>query len=191
MNDQKKTLTAIDMGDLITPLLDQGRCCRFVSCGNSMFPFIRNRDTVTLIPCKKTALTVGDVVAYRHPMSSNLVIHRVISEKNGCYLMKGDNAREPDAQITMEHVTGILQGITRNGRTVTLGLGCEKAWIALLSRLGLFGPFSSRVSSCVGRLFARIPEQSKPPLNEKRIDRTGSMGIKGKDVSHLTSKIRN
>ncbi len=157
VNDQKKTLTAIDMGDLITPLLDQGRCCRFVSYGNSMFPFIRNRDTVTLIPCKKPALAVGDVIAYRHPLSSNLVIHRIISEKNGCYLMKGDNAREPDAQITMEHVTGILQGIRRNGRTVRIGLGREKAWIALLSRLGLFGPFSLRVVICVGRLFTRNP----------------------------------
>lgn len=156
MNDQM-TLTAMDMGDLIAPLLAQGRCCRFVSCGNSMFPFIRNRDTVTLIPCTKPVLTVGDVIAYRHPLSSNLVIHRVISEKNGCYLMKGDNAREPDAQIIMEQVTGILQDVTRNGRTFTLGLGREKAWIALLSRLGLFGPFSSRVVSCVGRLFARIP----------------------------------
>jgi hypothetical protein len=122
-----------------------------------MFPFIRNRDTVTLIPCIKPALTVGDVVAYRHPMSSNLVIHRVISKKNGCYLMKGDNAREPDALITMEHVAGILKGIRRNGRSVRIGLGHEKVWIALLSRLGLFGHFSSRFVSCVVRLFIRTP----------------------------------
>jgi hypothetical protein len=153
----QKTSTAADMGDLISPLLAKGNRCCFVSCGNSMFPFIRNRDTVTITPCSKPTLSLGDVVAYRHPLSSCLVIHRVISETIGCYLMKGDNAREPDALISMDHVLGIAESVMRNGRAVRLGLGRERIWIALLSRIGLFGPFSSRVVSCVGRLFARIP----------------------------------
>lgn len=153
----QKTSTAADMGDLISPLLAKGHRCRFVTCGNSMFPFIRNRDTVTITPCSKPALSLGDVVAYRHPLSSNLVIHRIISKKNGFYLMKGDNAREPDALISMDHVAGILDGVTRKGRLVSLGLGRERIWIALLSRVGLFGFISSKAASFFGKLIARIP----------------------------------
>ncbi|MBU1172371.1 MAG: S24/S26 family peptidase [Proteobacteria bacterium] len=123
-----------ELGELISPLLRDGRCCRFVSGGSSMLPFIRNRDCITIAPLKGQTPAMGDVLAYFHPVSSTVIVHRVIGKKKGSFLMKGDNCRSPDGVISPDHICGILVKIERGSRTIGLGMGLEKKVIALMSR---------------------------------------------------------
>lgn len=128
---------ADDMGRLIAPLLKDGLSCRLVCGGNSMAPLIQSGDTLTLAPLGKRHITVGDVLAYRHPRSSHLVIHRVVELRNHHAVMKGDHAREPDACIQRKDVLGILETVTRNDRQVMAGLGSGRRYMARFSRMGL------------------------------------------------------
>jgi hypothetical protein len=113
------------MCDLIRPLLAEGRICRFVAGGMSMYPFIRDRDCVTIAPLDGKKPELGDVLAFFGEGSSSVVIHRMIRKRNGGYLMKGDNCRCPDGLIPPDRIGGILVKLERGGRTVRLGMGPE------------------------------------------------------------------
>ena len=146
-------LTAQNMADLIAPLLERGQRCRFVSGGNSMAPFIKDKDLVTIAPFAGGSLCLGTVVAYRHPVSRCLVIHRIVSKNRDGYVVKGDNCGFSDGVIHSGHVLGVLAEVKRQGRNVCFGLGREKRLIGFLSRCGLLSGFKARAARASKRLF--------------------------------------
>jgi hypothetical protein len=81
---------------------------------------------------------MGDVVAFLHPETKLLCIHRVLSCNKGAFLIQGDNSPgKPDGMIPVEAIMGRVTQVERSGRRVRLGLGPERTLIALLSRSGL------------------------------------------------------
>ena len=120
--------------ELLSAVTEKGKSFRFRASGMSMYPFIRNKDVVTISPLPTGSPKIGDVVAFLLPETRKLVIHRVIDKRNGCYIIKGDNAPKPDGLIPSENVIGLLTNVERNGRKVVLGLGTERRLIATLAR---------------------------------------------------------
>jgi hypothetical protein len=57
------------------------------------------------------------------------------------YLIKGDNALEPDGVISKDNILGYVTRVQRNGRNIFAGLGPERYIVALLSRRTLIFPF--------------------------------------------------
>jgi signal peptidase I len=57
--------------------------------GNSMLPLYQKGDLV--ITRRETAYAVGDIVTYHNKELKAPVIHRIIAEKNGAFVMKGDH----------------------------------------------------------------------------------------------------
>ncbi len=88
-----------------------------------MYPFIRDRDVVTVAPLGGRPPLVGDVVAIIHPINGRLVIHRVIRRRHSGWLIRGDNCQEVDGVVTIEDILGYVISIERQGRQVRLGLG--------------------------------------------------------------------
>jgi hypothetical protein len=116
----------------------KGRLFRFNVGGHSMAPFIRDGDTVTLSPLSTRPPSPGDVVAFLHPETKGLCLHRVVSVHQGLCLLQGDNLpTEPDGFIPQEAIFGKVAGVERGGRQIRLGLGPERRLIAYLSRHGL------------------------------------------------------
>jgi signal peptidase I len=122
------------MGNLIGPLLAEGRTCRFIAGGMSMYPFIRDLDCVTVEPLHKQSPKVGDVLAFFIGKPSTVVIHRVIDIRRGRYLMKGDNCPLPDGLIDKHRIGGILVNVERNGRIIYFGSGPERKIIGMISQ---------------------------------------------------------
>lgn len=80
---------------------------------------------------------VGDVVAFIHPETQLLCLHRVLSVHGDSFFIQGDNMPEkPDGMIPRESIVGRVTGIERAGRRVRLGLGPERLLLAMLSRCG-------------------------------------------------------
>lgn len=124
--------------ELLNAVISKGLPFRFMAKGLSMFPFIRDGDVITVSPLNRSLPSIGDVVAFNHPLDKRIVVHRVVGRSTKGYLIiKGDNVKKPDGNILINYVVGRVSKVQRNGRRVFLGLGKEKYLIALFSRLGL------------------------------------------------------
>jgi hypothetical protein len=103
-----------------------------------MAPFIRDGDIISVFPLSSPRPGMGDVVAFLHPETKLLCIHRVLSCNKGALLIQGDNLPgKPDGMITREAIMGRVTRVERGGRRVRLGFGPERILLALLSRSGL------------------------------------------------------
>ena len=126
---------------------------RFSAGGCSMTPFIKDGDIISVSPPSSRLPGMGDVVAFLHPETKLLCIHRVLSCNKGALLIQGDNSPgKPDGMIPMEAVMGRITRVERGGRRIRLGLGPERILIALLSRSGLL----DIIRRCAGPLYVYL-----------------------------------
>jgi len=105
-----------------------------------MAPFIRDGDVLTVRPCPNARPRMGDVAAIIHPVSQQLLVHRVVGRKSDSCVTQGDNTSETDGLIPESHILGALASIERNGARVRFGLGAERFLIAGLVRIRLLRP---------------------------------------------------
>jgi hypothetical protein len=130
--------------EFIEAVLAKGAQFRFRARGFSMHPFIQDGDVITVLPLDGHAPKPGEVVAFCHPQTQKLVVHRVLAAfAEGC-VIRGDSASEADGFISLENVLGTVGRVEREGRQVRLGLGPERRLIAWLSRHNLLQPFIRR-----------------------------------------------
>jgi signal peptidase len=122
--------------ELLQAVLAEGNPVRFRARGLSMSPFIKDGDVVTLAPLAGAMPKTGDIAAFLHPATGKVVVHRIVRERSGCYVFKGDNAGEVDAALPLEQILALVTKIERDGREVPCGRRGAAA-VARLSRSGL------------------------------------------------------
>jgi hypothetical protein len=124
--------------ELMLAVHAKGMPFRFKAGGHSMAPFIRDGDVILVSPIASRAPGLGDVVAFVHPETELLCMHRVLSVNGDRFLIKGDNMPEkPDGMIPRVAIIGRVTHVKRNGRRISLGLGPERLLLAFLSRCSL------------------------------------------------------
>lgn len=126
--------------ELLRAVLDRGVPFRFRAPGFSMCPFVRDGDVITVSRLPGGSPGPGRVVAFIHPGTGKLVVHRMVGKKGDSYLIKGDNSPEADAFVPKGDILGYVTKVERDGRRVFIGLGMERLPIAFLSRRGLLYP---------------------------------------------------
>ncbi len=130
--------------EFVKAVLANGAQFRFRARGFSMHPFIQDGDLITVLPPDGHGPKPGGVVAFCHPETQKLVVHRVLAAfAEGC-IIRGDSAPEADGFIRLENLLGAVGRVERDGRQVRLGLGPERRLIAWLSRRNLLQPFLHR-----------------------------------------------
>ncbi len=149
------SLSGVALAELLQATLAKGAPFRFKVKGFSMSPFIKCQDVLTVSPFNGRALGLGNIVAFIHPLTENLVIHRIVGKQGNFYLIKGDNAIKPDALVLEENILGYVTKVEREGKRVFLGLGPERFLIVLLSRTSIFFPFLLTVWRIVRSLIRR------------------------------------
>jgi signal peptidase I len=127
------SLSTRDMAGILRNVIGKGASFRFEARGFSMNPSIKDGDIITVSPCS-ARLRFGDIVAFAHPITDGLVVHRIIGIRNGSFFVKGDNSRSFDGLVSKSQVLGRISRIERSRRNVRMGLGVERIAIALLSR---------------------------------------------------------
>jgi len=108
--------------------------------GFSMSPFIKNGDVVTVSPLKNSLPRFGDIVAFIHPVTKKLIIHREVARKGNFYLITGDNTKKLDSFVPRENILGCITRLERRGKRMFFGLGPERLLIAFLVRENLLLP---------------------------------------------------
>ena len=143
--------------ELIMEVVSKGVECRLQARGYSMSPFIKDGDMITISPVSGSLPRFGDVIAFIHPKTVKLLIHRVVWKCGDTCLVKGESALEPDGLIKKENVLGLVTKVERKGKGIFLGLGPERFLIALLTRTNLLLPILrpvSRIFRPIRRVFS-------------------------------------
>lgn len=86
--------------------LSAGETPSFVATGHSMWPTIRDGDTVAIAPLPPAGPRLGDIVLAVTP--GGLVLHRVIALSPGRALLKGDANPRPDGWCPFDQLAGRL-----------------------------------------------------------------------------------
>lgn len=142
MSDTSRSFVATVIGaplsgsalrELTCATLGRGKPFRFTAHGYSMAPFIQDGDVLTVAPFSAPP-RLGAVVAFVHPQSQRLTVHRIVAITPAGYQAQGDNCSESDGVVTDADLLGQVVRVERNGRTVGGGLGAAGAAIAHLSR---------------------------------------------------------
>ena len=113
---------------------EKGCAFRFRVKGASMAPFIQAGDILTVTGSAE-GYDIGEIAAFVFPSDKRkLIVHRIVSKRNGMYLLKGDNIPARDGFIPEDNMLGKVARVERDGREILFGARRMKRTIALLSR---------------------------------------------------------
>ncbi|MBO5409505.1 MAG: S24/S26 family peptidase [Clostridia bacterium] len=115
MEAPRKIADVRQMGLLVEELLRRGDTVRLTVTGNSMYPMLHTRrDTVTLSPAGK--IKKYDITFHRRT-DGRYILHRVLKiQKDGTYLIAGDNELKPEPPVNREQIFGVVTSYTRWGK---------------------------------------------------------------------------
>jgi signal peptidase I len=136
------SLSGTALKELAAAATDQRASLRFKALGSSMSPFIRNGDIVTISPVGGRRLRGGIIVAFCHPKTNKLVVHRIVRVAPGGVWPRGDNTTVPDGFVPFKNILGIVSQVRRRQRRILLGNGPEGAILAALSRKNMLRPMT-------------------------------------------------
>jgi hypothetical protein len=151
------SLSGNGLQEFLRAVLSRGVPIRFTARGASMHPFIQDGDVVTVSPGPGRSTRLGEVVAFCHPETEKLVVHRVLARSAGAYLLRGDNTLEADGLVRPAHILGRVTRVERQGRRVRLGRGPERRLLALLARHELLHPLLQQALRVLYPLQRRCP----------------------------------
>lgn len=131
---------------LLKAVLEKDKPFRFCASGHSMSPLIKDGDVLTICALKDRNARIGEVVAYRHPVTDRLLVHRVIRANGRFCSIKADSGKTAIDNVSADQVLGVTTKVERNGRSIRFGLGFERVLISFLTRQNLFIPLVKPIS---------------------------------------------
>ncbi len=91
----------------------------YTNVGDSMMPLIKQGRDVLIIERPVAPLRRGDIPLYKRD-SGQYVLHRIISARRGKYRICGDNRISVERGIEDRHIIGILTGLIRDGKELSV-----------------------------------------------------------------------
>lgn len=148
------TLTRDELCELAAQVLGQGSPFVFAARGNSMLPFIREGDLLTVLPLGNAPPRPGEVVLYRCEGGA-LLVHRIIGLSDGdeLWLVRGDASRGETERVRPEELLGRVVSLERGGRIRHLDTRWQLWGARLWHRLW---PWSLRAYALASRIKRRL-----------------------------------
>lgn len=146
----------------IEQLLKEGKTVQVKPKGYSMYPFIvPGQDEAVVEPVRNVRLKRGDVVLYRRAETGILVLHRIMKCNDGGIYLVGDNQTEVEGPLMPDAVKGIMVGLYKKGRFVSVHNPVYRlmsfSWLVLRP----FRPGISRVLSAIKKALSRGKKGNK------------------------------
>lgn len=152
-------LSGVALQEVLQAVLAKGASFRFKARGFSMHPFIQDGEVVTVSPVQVDRLWPGDIVAFCHPETGRLTVHRILKKTAQGFVLRGDNCPEADGLVPTVNILGRVTQGGRSGRIIRLGWGPERLGLALLSRYHLLQPLLSQIRQVVGPFLPRTKDR--------------------------------
>lgn len=128
------SLSGEAIADLLSTTISHNASFRMRVEGGSMAPFIRNGSVLTIAGLPESKINFGRPAAFLSSADRNFIIHRIVGERRGNYLIKGDNSWQADGFIPKDEILGYVIKVELGAKTIHFGLGPERFIIAILSR---------------------------------------------------------
>ena len=120
----------------------------YTNVGDSMWPLIRQGKDLLVIEPVHGRLRKYDVPLYKRD-SGQYVLHRILEVRRDDYVICGDNRSRKEYGITDRHIIGVLTGIVRSGKTVSV----KNKWYRLYVHIWCdFFPLRSLIIRVYGKL---------------------------------------
>ena len=107
---------------IVEQALAAGTPVQFRAEGDSMYPTIRDGESVTVAPVRASAIARGDVVLFRH--GRRVLAHRVvgvtISGSERFFELRGDAKAAADGLVHAGAIVGKVMHVRRRGRVIPL-----------------------------------------------------------------------
>ncbi len=131
--------------DISRDVLQRGLAVRFTATGESMKPFIKNGETITVLPVDCAGVKKGDILVYA--LGNTVTVHCVAKvlkcvSRSPVFILRGDLMSSDDEYVQCEQVLGRVQSVERKGRAVTLNswyARCVRFTYALAYKLKTLG----------------------------------------------------
>ena len=124
--------------------------------GYSMNPLIRGyQDYVTVAPAEGEIRT-GDIVMFCEPGTGRYVMHRVWDQRDGQYLIWGDNCPKPDGWMPADAIWGRITLIERGQREIRPDPAKGVRWARFWHQAGKVYRFCRRVKEGILRRINRL-----------------------------------
>lgn len=91
----------------------------YTNVGDSMMPLLREKRDLLIIEKVSGRLKKYDVPLYRRD-SGQYVLHRILKVRKDDYVICGDNRWQKEYGITDRHIIGVLTGIVRDGKEISV-----------------------------------------------------------------------
>ena len=91
----------------------------YTNRGDSMMPLIRQDKDLLIIKPVHGRLKKYDVPLYKRD-SGQYVLHRILQVRPHDYVICGDNRWSKEYGITDRHIIGVLSGIVRDGKEISV-----------------------------------------------------------------------
>ena len=99
-------------------LIENGRII-WTNVGKSMMPLLSEKRDVMIIERPTGRLKRYDVPLYKRA-DGKYVLHRVLKVRKNDYVICGDHCTQKEYGITDEDIIGVLVGVIRDGKTVSM-----------------------------------------------------------------------
>lgn len=99
-------------------LAKEGRLI-YTNVGDSMWPLIRQGRDLMIIERPAGRLKKYDVPLYRRD-NGQYVLHRILKVREHDYVICGDNRWQRETGIADRHVIGVLTGVVRDGKELSV-----------------------------------------------------------------------
>lgn len=123
--------------------------------GVSMLPLLRaGKDSVVVSRLERDP-SENDVVLYSR--GNELILHRIISVKNGNYIIRGDNCLNKETDVTRSDMLGVMTAFYRGDKLYDVKKSCfYRIYVATLPVHLTLRRFFKRTRVFLGRLKKRI-----------------------------------
>ena len=91
----------------------------YTNVGDSMLPLIRQGRDILIISAVNGRLKKYDVPLYKRD-SGQYVLHRILKVRADDYVICGDNRWQREYGISDRHIIGVLTGIVRDGKEISV-----------------------------------------------------------------------
>lgn len=158
-----KEIQLNDIMDLIVEKLAAGGTVTFTPSGESMLPMLRDGEDVVVLTQPKGRLHLFDLPLYRRK-NGQYVLHRVIDfDRDGSYVMCGDNQFAKEHGIRDDQVIGVVTAFYRKGKPVRMTSLRYRAYVNFWYYTRLFRHTYRFGKSKAKRLFgSSAAKQNKP-----------------------------
>jgi len=102
-----------DFLEIAEGILDRDNHLSFRATGTSMSPFIKDKDTVIIIPFKES-VGIGDIVLLK-TSDERLLLHRVIKTEATGVITMGDASYDDDGFTSYKNILGRVIRVVGNG----------------------------------------------------------------------------